>query len=112
MTNENSDIKVHRGTSLIDVLPFIPKTKKNTEYVNSIADLGNLDHLERWFLNNMEIGNRNNNLLNFAMMLHDAGCGYDELALKVKHLNDRSASPLSKDEVEMTVLKSVAQKYV
>ncbi len=110
MTNENSQVTVHRGTSLIDVLPFIPKTKKNSEYVNSVADLGNLDHLERWFLNNMDIGNRNNNLLKFAMMLHDAGMGYDELSHKVKSLNDRSVSPLKKEEVEMTVLKSVAQK--
>jgi hypothetical protein len=112
MTNGDTVIKVHRGTALIDVLPFIPKTKKNAEYVNSVADLGNLDHLERWFLNNMDVGNRNNNLLNFAMMLRDAGCAYDELTSKVKNLNERSVSPLSKDEVEMTVLKSVAQKYV
>lgn len=111
MTHENSEITVHRGTALVDVLPFIPKTKKNTEFVNSVADLGNLDHLERWFLNNMDIGNRNNNLLNFAMMLHDAGMAFDELSDKVKHLNERSVSPLSKEEVEMTVLKSVAQKY-
>jgi hypothetical protein len=111
MTNADTEITVHRGTSLVNVLPFIPKTKKNTEYVNSIADLGNLDHLERWFLNNMDIGNRNNNLLNFAMMLHDAGCAYDDLSVKVKHLNEKSVSPLSKEEVEMTVLKSVGQKY-
>jgi hypothetical protein len=112
MTHENSEITVHRGTSLVDVLPFIPKTKKNTEYTQSVADLGNLDHLERWFLNNMDVGNRNNNLLNFAMMLHDAGMAYDELSAKVKHLNDRSVSPLSQQEVELTVLKSVGQKYV
>ena len=112
MTNEKTTIRVHRGTELIDVLPFIPKTKKNTEYVAQVADLGNLDHLERWFLNNMDVGNRNNNLLNFAMMLCDAGCDYDSLSIKVKHLNEKSVSPLSKEEVEMTVLKSVAQKYV
>jgi len=112
MTNAKTVINVHRGTSLVNVLPFIPKTKKNTEYVNSIADLGNLDHLERWFLNNMDVGNRNNNLLNFAMMLYDAGANYDELSDKVKHLNDKSVSPLTKEEVEMIVLKSVAQKYV
>lgn len=111
MTFEASDVMVHRGTELVDVLPFIPKTKKNSEYVNSVADLGNLDHLERWFLNNMDIGNRNNNLLNFAMMLHDAGCAYDELSAKVKHLNEKSVSPLSEEEVEMTVLKSVGQKF-
>jgi len=111
MTHDNSEITVHRGTALVDVLPFIPKTKKNTEYVNSVADLGNLDHLERWFLNNMDVGNRNNNLLNFAMMLHDAGCDYDDLSRRVKYLNEKSVSPLSKEEVEMTVLRSVGQKY-
>ena len=112
MTNGDTVIKIHHGTALIDVLPFIPKTKRNSEYVNSIADLGNLDHLERWFLNNRDVGNRNNNLLNYAMMLHDAGCAYDELTNKVKNLNERSVSPLTKNEVEMTVLKSVAQKFV
>lgn len=111
MTNPDTKIMVHRGTTLVDVLPFIPKTKRNTEYVNSVADLGNLDHLERWFLGNMDVGNRNNTLLNFAMMLHDAGCDYDDMATKVKHLNEKSISPLSREEVEMTVLKSVGQKY-
>jgi len=110
MTNAGSKIHFHKGMSLVDVLPFIPKTKKNTEYVNSVADLGRLDHLERWFLNNMDVGNRNNNLLNFAMMLCDAGMAYDELSHKVTSLNNRSVSPLKKEEVEMTVLKSVAQK--
>lgn len=110
MTNEHSDVVIHRGTTLVDVLPFIPKTKKNSEFTSNIADLGRLDHLERWFLNNMDVGNRNNNLLNFAMMLHDAGMAYDELSSKVKALNKQSVSPLKEDEVEMTVLKSVAQK--
>ena len=75
-----------------------------------MADLGRLDHLERWFLNNMEVGNRNNNLLNFAMMLVDAGATYDVIKGKVKTLNEQSVSPLKKDEVESTVLKSVASK--
>jgi len=111
MTNENSVISVHKGTSLVNVLPFIPKTKQNTEYVKGVADLGRLDHLERWFLNNMEVGNRNNNLLNFAMMLKDAGATYDEMRGKTITLNEQSVSPLKKDELESTVLKSVAAKY-
>lgn len=110
MTNENSIVNVHRGTQVVDVLPFIPKTKQNSEYTKSVADLGRLDNLERWFLNHMDIGNRNNNLLNFAMMLNDAGMAYNELSSKVHDLNERSMSPLKKDEVETTVLKSVAQK--
>jgi hypothetical protein len=58
----------------------------------------------------MEVGNRNNNLLNFAMMLVDAGATYDVIKDKVNTLNEQSISPLKKDEVELTILKSVASK--
>ena len=111
MTSDKSNIHFHRGPNLVNVLPFIPKTKQNSEYRTSILDLGRLDHLERWFLSHMDVGNRNNNLLSFAMMLFDAGMKYDELAHKVNNLNEQCASPLKKDEVQATVLKSVAAKY-
>ena len=111
MTGENSQVYVHKAPSVVDVLPFIPKTKQNKEYVTAVADLGRLDNLERWFLQNMDVGSRNNNLLNFAMMLFDAGATYNELEDKVFGLNSRSPSPLKKDEVTSTVLRSVAQKY-
>lgn len=112
MTLEGSQVTVHKGTSLVNVLPFIPKTKQNAEYVNGVADLGRLDHLERWFLANMEVGNRNNNLLKFAMMLKDAGASYDVIKGKVTTLNEQSVSPLKKEELVATVLKSVASKMV
>lgn len=109
-TCEGSNVHVNRGPQIVDVLPFIPKTKANSEYVQQVADLGNLDNLERWFLKNMEMGSRNNTLLNYAMMLKDVGMGFDELEGKVLSLNERSSTPLKKDEVQSTILKSVAQK--
>jgi hypothetical protein len=111
MTHGGSQVHVNRGPQVVDVLPFIPKTKQNSEYVSSVADLGRLDHLERWFLNNMEVGSRNNNLLNYAMMLKDAGMGFAELEGKVLTLNEQMDNPLKKDEVQSTVLKSVAAKF-
>ena len=111
MTNENAIIHLHKGLNLVNVLPFIPKTKQNSEYRASVLDLGRLDHLERWFLNNMDVGNRNDNLLKFAMMLFDAGMGYKELSDKVHNLNQQCVSPLKKDEIDTTILKSVARKY-
>ncbi|ANJ20793.1 DNA primase [Roseobacter phage RD-1410W1-01] len=110
-TNDLAQIHVNKGPQVIDVLPFIPKTKANNEYVQQVADLGNLDNLERWFLNNMDVGNRNNNLLNYAMMLKDAGASFDDVEKKVLDLNKRSNAPLKVDELQMTVLKSVASKY-
>lgn len=109
-TNADSVVHVNRGPQFVDVLPFIPKTKANNEYVQQVADLGNLDNLERWFLNNMEVGSRNNVLLNYAMMLKDAGLGFDEIEKKVLDLNEQSSNPLKKTEVQSTILKSVAQK--
>lgn len=110
-TNKLAEIHVNKGPQVLDVLPFIPKTKANNEYVQNVADLGNLDNLERWFLNNMDVGSRNNSLLNYAMMLKDAGLAYDDMEKKVLDLNKRSSAPLKVDELQMTVLKSVASKY-
>lgn len=110
MTLQDSIVHVHQGPNLVDVLPFIPKTKKNAEYQGQVADLNNLDHLERWFLANMKEGSRNNNLLNFAMMLKDAGADFNTISDKVLVLNKQSPSPLKEEEVHSTVLKSVASK--
>lgn len=110
MSTEGSIIKLHRGPNLVNILPFIPKTKQNTEYRTSIVDLGRLNHLERWFLANMEEGNRNQNLAKFGFMLLDAGMSYDEITHKIYTLNDQCVSPLKKDEIQTTILKSIASK--
>lgn len=110
-TNPLAEVHINRGPQVLDVLPFIPKTKANNEYVQQVADLGNLDNLERWFLNNMDIGSRNNTLLNYAMMLKDAGASFDEVEKKTLDLNKRSNAPLKQEELYSTVLKSVGSKY-
>lgn len=110
-TNPLAEVHINRGPQVLDVLPFIPKTKANNEYVQQVADLGNLNNLERWFLNNMDIGSRNNTLLNYAMMLKDAGASFDEVEKKTLDLNKRSYAPLKQDELYSTVLKSVGSKY-
>ena len=109
-TNPMAEIYINRGPQVLDVLPFIPKTKANNEYVQTIIDLGNMDNLDRWFLNHMQVGGRNNTLHNYAKMLMDAGADYDTIEKKVVKLNQDSGSPLKKDEVYSTVLKSVASK--
>ena len=44
-------------------------------------------------------------------MLKDAGMSFDEVEKKVLSLNKRASNPLKVDELQMTVLKSVASKY-
>jgi len=111
MTHENSKVHINKGTALIDVLPFIPKTKLNDDYVNGVKDLGNLDNLERWFLTEIDEGNRNNQMHKFAMMLKDGGLTFAEVRTKVKNLNSRTLHPLKESELAATVFKSVGSKY-
>jgi hypothetical protein len=58
----------------------------------------------------MDVGGRNNNLHNYAKMLMDAGADYDQIEKKVLKLNQDSGTPLKKDEIYSTILKSVASK--
>ena len=111
MTFDQSQVHVHKGIHLVDVLPFIPKTRLNMDYQARVVDLSRLDNLERWFLNNMDLGQRNVTLHNFAMMLFDAGMAYDKIVVRVHALNEKSSAPLKKDEIETTILKSVGQKF-
>lgn len=109
-TFENSVTHINKGPKFVDVLPFIPKTKAHSEYQKQVADLGNMDNLDRWFLNNWDVGGRNNLLLNYAMMLKDAGASFDDIEARTLSLNGKTSSPLAKDEIQSTILKSVAQK--
>lgn len=111
MTFDQSQVHLHQGVHLVNVLPFIPKTRLNMDYQARVVDLSRLDNLERWFLNHMDLGQRNVTLHNFAMMLFDAGMTYDKIVVRVNALNEKSAAPLKKDEIETTILKSVGQKF-
>jgi hypothetical protein len=112
LTNKDTKIHINNGVKLVNVLDFIPKTKQNSIYIKNIADLGNLTNLDRWFLNIMEENhNRNNTLIRYALMLKDAGASYKEVKSKTYDLNSKCKYPLKKEEIDNTILKSIAKKY-
>jgi len=94
---------------LLDVLPFIPKTSKNEEHKKGMQALGNLDNLERWVMNNIGDGNRNNQLLRYAYILVDSGMGFDEVRSKVFSLNSKIADKLDEAEILNTIMVTVAK---
>jgi hypothetical protein len=106
-----SKAQVHRNEGkLIDALTFIPKTAKNEQYQGQMRELQSLDNLERWFAQRMVNGNRNNQMIKFALALVDSGMSYSEVERKVLEFNARLADGLSVDELRMTVLRTVAQR--
>jgi hypothetical protein len=95
---------------LLDVLPFVPKTSKNEGFAKQHTELESLDNLERWFAQRIATGNRNNQMLKFALALVDSGMGYAEVEEKVLSFNKKLKDSLDADELQRTVLVTVARK--
>lgn len=99
---------------ILDVLPFIPKTSKNEERKIKLQDQQSMNNLERWVINNIGDGNRNNMLLRYAMILVDAGFDIEKIRQHVIGLNDKIPDKLDEAEIMGTIMvsamKAVASK--
>ena len=99
---------------VLDALPFIPKTSKNEDRKQLLESQGSMDNLERWVLNNIGDGNRNNLLLRYAMILLDGGFDFDGIRSRVVSLNDKTADKLTEAEIMstimVTVMKAISKK--
>lgn len=104
----DGDLYENKG-QLLDVLPFIPKTSKNEIEKKFITTYEHLSNLQRWFLKKMIDGNRNNNLLKFAMMLVDSDMPMERIQDQVLELNNKLPEPLSEREVHSTIFVTVAK---
>lgn len=105
---------------LFDPLPFIPKTQRAEEQRKRDHELRNLDTLERWVLNNIGEGNRNNMLIRYAFLMIDHARStspdmdddsiVDEVAKRVVSLNAKIPRPLKEEELAHTILKSIKSR--
>lgn len=94
---------------LFDVLPFIPKTTKNEARKVLLDSQQSMDNLERWVINNIGDGNRNNMLLRFAMILVDAGYDFDGVRARVSALNEKIADKLTEVELMGTIFVTITK---
>ncbi len=105
----------HDGTyeynegDVLDALPFIPKTSKNEERKELMNSQQSMDNLERWVINNIGDGNRNNMLLRYAMILMDGGFDFENIRQRVMTLNNKIADKLDEAEVMSTIMITVAK---
>lgn len=94
---------------ILDALPFIPKTSKNEERKELMNTQQSMDNLERWVINNIGDGNRNNMLLRYAMILLDGGFDFENIRQRVMALNSKIADKLDEAEVMSTIMITVAK---
>lgn len=95
---------------LLDALPFIPKTSKNEERKERLQSQQSMDNLERWVINNIGDGNRNNMLLRYALLLLDAGQDFEGIRNKVTELNNKIADKLDEAEIMSTIMVTVMKQ--
>ena len=69
-----------------------------------------MDNLERWVLNNSGDGNRNNMLLRYAMILLDAGFGFEDIRNRVVQLNNKMPDKLDEIEIMGTIMVTVGKQ--
>jgi hypothetical protein len=96
---------------VLDALQFIPKTKRNDEFRQSVMDQHSMSHMERWFTRNTGMGNRNKQLHKYAMMLVDNGCELDQIQNSVMALNAKLPEPMKEEEVVSSIMKSATKAF-
>ena len=96
---------------LFDILPFIPKTTRNEKHREQVKELQSLDNLERWFAQRIQSGNRNNQMIKFALALVDSGMDLPSVMNQVKHFNGQLNEPMSEQEIDTSIAVTVAKRY-
>lgn len=96
---------------LLDVRDFIPRTSKNEQFQQQMQQVQSLDNLERWFAGRIASGNRNNQMIKYALALVDSGWDFNRVQKSVMDFNKKLSNPLPDDELNSTVLVTVAKKY-
>lgn len=96
---------------ILDALKFIPGTSRNDQYKKEMAKIEDLGNLERWFAAQMSEGNRNNNMFKYGMALVDSGLTFEEVSSQIKKFNKQLSNPLPEEELEKSVLVTIAKKF-
>lgn len=109
-TNPKGQFHINHG-KLLDVTMFIPRTSRNEQFHQTYSKIESMSNLERWFAQKMAEGNRNNNMIKYALALVDNGLPYLDVEKQVISFNKKLSNPLSEAEIRKTILVTVAKKY-
>lgn len=110
LSNDKGQIFKNDGECL-DALRFIPRTSRNEQFEKDYSKIESMDNLERWFASRMVPGNRNNMMYKYAMALVDSGLDFNEVSERVKKFNKQSGCNLSTEELNGSILTSIAKKF-
>lgn len=107
----DGDYYYNEEGQLLDALSFIPKTTKNEQHKKGMQQIDSMDNLERWFAQRIASGNRNNQMVKYALALVDSGMSLVDVNSQVHAFNKKLNNPLSETEIDSTILTTVAKRF-
>ena len=110
MTNDAGSYHYNTG-AVLDALNFIPKTSRNEAYKKDYQALENLDNLERWFAQRIAEGNRNNQMIKYALALVDCGMDLIQVRSQVISFNSKLSNGLTEDEIDNTIMVTISKRF-
>jgi hypothetical protein len=108
---DNGEYHYNMDGEFLDALPFIPKTSKNEAYKKGMQSLESLDNLERWFAQRIASGNRNNQMIKYALALVDSGMDLISVQQQVHDFNKKLNNPLKESEIDATIMVTVGKRF-
>ncbi|MDC0644061.1 primase C-terminal domain-containing protein [Crocinitomicaceae bacterium] len=94
----------------IDAMQFYPSTSVSEQLVSRHGKVVGLSGIQRWVVLNCTEGQRNQVLYRYGCILAEHNITAKEIGIKITEINNKIESPLSPDELQATVLKSLEDK--
>lgn len=110
-SHAGGELRVNKTDILLDPTKFIPNTLRNEAFLSNQKKVNSLDNLERWFANQIEIGNRNNLLLRYALCLVDSDLPFEKVETKVLTFNKKLKNKLPEEEIQSTILVTAYNRF-
>lgn len=107
--NPDAEIFTNDG-KLLDVMDFIPQTKKAEEMLTARQAISSMSNLEAWFYKSVGEGARNNLLLRYALVLIDNGYDLESIRNAVLHFNSKLVKKLPEEEIYTSIMVTVTKK--
>ena len=108
LSNPSGSVLLNTTGALLDVLPFIPRISQDTLSFK----VNDSNRLEGWFLASVEKLGRNNAMLRYGFTLVDTGHALIDVNKAILELNAKLPDPLKQTEIESTIFKTIAQRYI
>lgn len=107
--SHKGDFHIQDG-DLVNALMFIPNTSEEEKQSKRILDNADLSGLERWFHMNITNGNRNNQMLRYALALVDSRQPVDVIRNTLHAFNKKVQFPVAESEINDTIMKTVIKR--